>query len=224
MRGDAELVALRDTDRRRVVSDERRRIARDLHDVAAHHLSAIVVRAKLADRVATPEALATAVRFTTTTAGDALDSMRHIVAVLATDEAAPLAPAPGLRDLDHDVDTMREAGLHVERSSALDEDVPADIAVASVRIATEALANVLRHRGPGRAWLQVHRTPSTLVVVVDDDGPGTWRPESADPSWYRPGHHGLVGMRERAQACGGDLEISPSPRGGWRVAATLPTP
>ncbi|CAA9448423.1 MAG: hypothetical protein AVDCRST_MAG66-4624, partial [uncultured Pseudonocardia sp.] len=99
-----------------------------------------------------------------------------------------------------------------------------EVAVAAVRIAGEALANVLHHRGPGLARLQVRRGPGALTVLVEDDGPGTWRPEAADPAWHEPGHHGVVGMRERAQSCGGRLTIGPSVRGGWRVTAVLPVP
>lgn len=223
-----QLLALRDADRHRAVSDERRRIARDLHDVAAHHLSALVVRTKLATRVGTPEALADAARFAASTAADALDGLRGVVAVLATDDAAgdtaPLAPAPRLSDLDRVVARVREAGLLVECGPvpADGSDVPVEVAVAAVRIAGEALANVLHHRGPGRAWLEVRRGPGALTVLVEDDGPGTWRPAAADPAWHVPGHHGVIGMRERAESCGGRLVIGPSPRGGWAVTAVLP--
>lgn len=222
-----ELLALRDADRRRAVSDERRRIARDLHDVAAHHLSALVVRTKLATRVGTAEALADAARFTATTAADALDGLRGVVQVLVVegaDDAAPLAPPPQLADVDRIVVTMREAGLRVECTLPHHggDGLPVEVAVAAVRIAGEALANVLNHRGPGRAWLQIERGTDALTVLVEDDGPDTWRPDAADPAWHVPGHHGVVGMRERAQSCGGLLVIGASARGGWRVAAVLP--
>lgn len=225
-----ELVALRDTDRRRAVSDERRRIARDLHDIAAHHLSVLVVRTRLATRLGTPEALADAATFTAKTAAEALDGLRGAVQVLSSDKAdpdgAPLAPTPLLRDLDRIVASLGEAGLRVESRMPQDDagEPPVDVAVAAVRIASEALANVLRHRGPGRAWLQVGCGPGVLTVLVEDDGPGTWRPEAGDPAWHLPGHYGVVGMRERAQACGGHLSLDPSARGGWRVAAVLPVP
>lgn len=221
-----ELLALREADRRRAVADERRRIARDLHDVAAHHVSALVVRTELALRVGTPDALAEAVRFSATTAADALDGLRAAVQALSADDAAPLAPAPQVSDLGRVVGTVRAAGLQVDDHLPAEgvDDVPVDVALAAVRIAAEALANVLQHRGPGRAWLDVRRAQGSLTVRVDDDGPGTWRPEAANPAWHRPGHHGVVGMRERARSCGGDLEIGPSPRGGWRVEAVLPLP
>lgn len=221
-----ELLSLRDADRWRAVSDERRRIARDLHDIAAHHLSALIVRAKLASRIGSPEALADAAHFTAATAADALDGLRGAVGVLATDASAPLTPAPRLRDLERVVATMRGAGLQVEcrMPGECEVDVSVEVALAAVRIAGEALANVLHHRGPGQAWLEVQRHRGALTVDVEDDGPGTWRPEAADPTWYEPGHYGVIGMRERTQSCGGRLVIRPSRRGGWRVSAVLPAP
>lgn len=229
-----ELLALRETDRRRAVSDERRRIARDLHDAAAHHLSALVVRNKLATRVATNAALEDAARFTATTAADTLDALRRVVHVLHTDDddtgedAAPLAPGPRLSDIDGVVATMEQAGLQVRRRDAATcdgpgpADVPVDVAGAAVRIVTEALANVLHHRGPGRCWLEVHHAPPVLTVCVEDDGPGTWLSAAAGPTWHVPGHYGVTGMRERARSCGGRLDVGPSARGGWRVSAVLP--
>ena len=233
-----ELLALREADRRRAVSEERRRIAADLHDAAAHHLSALVVRNKLATRVATADALADAARFTAATAADTLAALRQVVQVLgdgadgtdtAGPAAAPRAPGPRLSDLDGVVATMEEAGLRVERRPATladADDLPVAVAVAAVRIATEALANVLRHRGPGRCWLRLDRvhSPRGLALCVEDDGPGTWLPEAAAPTWHVPGHHGVTGMRARAEACGGRLDIGPSSRGGWKVSAVLPTP
>ncbi|MBC8091673.1 MAG: hypothetical protein H7Y15_07015 [Pseudonocardia sp.] len=217
----AELVALRDADRQRAVSDERRRIARDLHDVAAHHLSALVVHNKLARRIGTEQARHEAVEFTAQTAADALDSLRQVVHVLNTEREAPLAPFPRLADLDGVVARMEAAGLHVERAAPVTTGGEVDAAV--VRIASEALANVLRHRGPGRAWLDVarHHDTGVVTVTVEDDGPSTW---SADAAWHRPGGYGMIGMRERAEACGGHLVVGPSPRGGWKVSAVLPAP
>ncbi len=219
-----ELVALREVDRRRAVSDERRRIARDLHDVAAHHLSALVVRTKLARRVGTAEALRDAADFTATTSADTLDALRQIVHVLNTEGDAPRHPTPGLADIDAVVATMTAGGLRIERTPHAVAPTGAEVDVAVVRIVGEALANVLRHRGPGRCWLDIDRTPGEITLSVEDDGPATWRPEAAAPTWHRPGGYGLIGMRERARACGGRLTVGPSPRGGWKVSAVLPVP
>lgn len=218
----AELVDLRDADRRRAVSDERRRIARDLHDVAAHHLSALVVRNKLAGRVHTVEALEGAARFTAETAAETLDSLRQVVHVLNTDSESPLAPNPSVADIDDVVARMEAAGLQIERASPTISPTSSEVGVALVRIAQEALANVLRHRGPGRCWLDLERRGDTIELTIEDDGPSRWRAGMAERTWHRPGSYGLIGMRERAEACGGRLVVGPSARGGWRVSAVLP--
>lgn len=218
----AELVALRDADRRRAVSDERRRIARDLHDVAAHHLSALVVRNKLARRIATADALEGAALFTAQTAADTLDSLRQVVHVLNTDDAPPLAPSPSFADIDGVIARMEAAGLQIQRIPLDLPPAAREVEVAVVRIAQEALANVLRHRGPGRCWLALGRRGGAIALTVEDDGPPPWSPDVAERSWDRPGSYGLIGMRERAEACGGQLVVGPSPRGGWMVSALLP--
>jgi signal transduction histidine kinase len=218
----ARLEELHTADRQRAVLEQRRQIARDVHDIAAHHLSALVVRNKLARRVGTIAALDQAAGFSADTAAEALASLRQVVGVLAADEGAPLDPQPSLREIDVVVDRMEQAGLRIQRSP-LPDSVPArEVEVAAVRIVQEALANVLRHRGPGRAWVSVGDHDGALEVTVDDDGPGTWQAELGEGSWYRPSSHGLIGMRERAEACGGRLIVGPSPRGGWRVSALLP--
>lgn len=221
-----ELVALREADRQRAVVDERRRIARDLHDVAAHHLSALIVRNKLATRLGTPTALAAAAEFSARTAADTLDGLRGVVQVLTLEDRGPRTPSPTLADLDDMVARAEAAGLRVERGPAHQAlrsgDLPSDVEVAVVRIAQEALTNVLRHRGPGRAWLQVRRLGPDVAVSVEDDGPAPPPPEAGSASAHVAGRHGLVGMRERAGACGGRLEIGASRHGGWRVVAVLP--
>lgn len=216
------LEELRDADRQRAVSDERRRIARDLHDVAAHHLSALVVRNRLARRIDDPDVLREAVEFTADTAADALDSMRHVVQVLSSDPSAPLSPQPTLADIDAVVERMEAGGLQVVRSSSDVRSAPRAVEVATVRIVQEALANVLRHRGPGLAWLTVGERSGELVVTVDDDGPTSWSPEMSERSWCRTGSYGLIGMRERAESLGGRFDVGPSAHGGWRVTAVLP--
>jgi signal transduction histidine kinase len=215
-----ELERLRDADRLRAVSDERRRIARDLHDVAAHHLSALVVRNKLARRLNTPVALDEAASFTAETAADALDSIRQVVQVLNTDTSPPLQPQPQLADLDGIIDRMRNASLDVAASIAPVAPIARDAEVAIVRIVQEALANVLRHRGPGPCRLDLRRSGDSIQLTVEDDGPGTWSAATAVEG--RAGSYGLLGMRERADACGGTLTIDQSSGGGWKIMAVLP--
>jgi signal transduction histidine kinase len=217
----SELVRFHEESKRVAVVDERRRIARDVHDVAAHHLSALVVRNQLARRVGSVQALTDAADFSADTAGEALESLRQVVRVLSADDDAPLDPQPTFADIDAVIERMRSAGLEVERRAG---DVPTatrDVQIAVVRIAQEALANVLRHRGPGRAWLDLGVDGDDVTLTVEDDGPATI---GAGDLGTRRGveGRGLIGMRERAEACGGRLTVGPSNRGGWRVAAVLP--
>jgi signal transduction histidine kinase len=213
------LVELAAVDRRNAVIEERRRIARELHDVAAHHLSAVVVKSKLALRIDTPEDLRQANEFAASSAGEALTSMRQLVSVLSdVTESAPLAPQPRLDELTAITRRMESAGLRVEMTDlSTIPELSRQTELAVVRIVQEALTNVLRHRGPGDVWVSIVHSARAVDVLVDDDGTP---PESAVD--YDRGH-GLVSMRERATTCGGDLRIERSPRGGWRIGATLPT-
>jgi signal transduction histidine kinase len=219
----AELATLHDVDRRRAVSDERRRIARDLHDVAAHHLTALAVRNRLAIRIGTPEALEEAAEFTAGTAAETLTSLRHVVRVLGGD-TAPMLPSPTLADIDAVIGRMESAGLTVFHSS--DPDLPAagvDAEVALVRIAQEALANILRHRGPGQAWLQFRARDGGIALTVEDDGHSGGATSLTAVGVAEGGQgYGLISMQERAESCGGHLEVGTSPRGGWLVSAVVP--
>jgi signal transduction histidine kinase len=213
-----QLVRLAAVDRRNAVVDERRRIASELHDVAAHLLSAIAVKSKLALRLDTREDLRAANAFAGKTASEALTSMRTLVGVLSTDgDEVPLAPQPRLDELVDIQRRMTTAGLHVDMQipNSL-TDLPRQVELAVVRIVQESLTNTLRHRGPGQAWVRVVQGAKTLTVEIDDDG------SAPLPGNEYGSGHGLLSMRERASACGGSLRIGPSPQGGWRVAADLP--
>lgn len=216
-RREAQLISLQNELRERALFDERRRIARDVHDVAAHHLSAVVVRAKLARRQGTYAALVDAADFTAGTATEALDALRGVVHVLRGSDQAQLAPQPTLEDLNGIVDRVRAAGLEVFCDVEVDAVPSRHVQSAAVRIVQEGLANVLRHRGPGRAWLTLASQQGWLRVIVEDDGPGRPDPQIGDTL-----RRGLLGVRERAEACGGRCVIDTSPRGGWRITATLP--
>lgn len=217
-----ELEALREVEARQAIAEERTRIARELHDVVAHHLTALIIRAQAAERVAAtrPDVASQSVGWIATTAREALAAMRQTVRVLRSgdgDGAAPLAPGPTLDDLRVIADRVEDAGLRVDLVVA--EALPPldhQVELAAVRIAQEALTNVLRHAGATRAVVSLRPAGAGVVLAVDDDGragaPGPGR---------RPGN-GLLGMRERATACGGSLDVGPSRMGGWRVRARLP--
>jgi signal transduction histidine kinase len=213
-----QLVQMAAADRRSAVVDERRRIANELHDVAAHLLSAIAVKSKLALRLDTHDDLRTANAFAGKTASEALVSMRTLVGVLSTDDTeVPLVPQPRLDELLEIQRRMTTAGLQVEMH--VPEPLPElsrHVELAVVRIVQESLTNTLRHRGPGQVWVRIDQVARMLNVVIDDDGSAPVK----DPA-YESGH-GLLGMRERAKACGGTLKVEASPQGGWRIAAQLP--
>ena len=213
---------LRGVESQKVVVDERTRIARELHDVVAHHVSAIVIRAQAAERLAPgrPEVAVEAVRWIADAGKEALTGMRHAVQVLREadgDRAVELAPQPTLGDLRGIVERLAPVGLDVE--IALPDPLPAvdpHVELAAVRIAQEGVTNALRHAEARRAVVRVAEEAGHLVVAVDDDG------RSGKAPALSASGHGLRGMAERAAACGGRLDIARSDLGGWSVRATLP--
>jgi signal transduction histidine kinase len=167
----AELERLRGVEAARVVAEERTRIARELHDVVAHHLTAVIVRAQAADRVAAtrPAEATAAVGWIATTAKEALTAMRQTVRVLRTE--AVLAPGPTLANLPDIAARVRDAGLDVDLR--LPTSLPVldpQVELAAVRIAQEALTNTLRHAGAHRAVVSLRVGEGGVVLDVDDDG------------------------------------------------------
>jgi signal transduction histidine kinase len=217
----SELIALQHVNRERAVLTERQRIARDLHDVAAHHLSALVVQNKLARRVATTEALEEAADFSSKTAGEALDALRQVVGVLSSD--SPLEPQPTLNDLPQMFDRLQVAGLllHTSPNSFVGfPELRRDIELAIVRITQEALTNVLKHRGPGNVWFALSHSPNEVTLTIEDNGSPNEISRRSEDS-YQSGF-GLINMAERARSAGGVLATKGSLRGGWRIEATFP--
>lgn len=222
----AELMELRERESQRVVAAERTRIARELHDVVAHHVSAIVIRAQAADRVADqdPSAPRIATQWIAATGQDALAAMRQVVKVLRKDEAAARAPEEGLEALAGIADRVIAAGLDVDLRIEGGPPLAAHVQLAAVRIVQEALTNSLVHAQATSARVHVSPVREGLLVSVDDDGTvgGPPRAPVPAPRGVRSGN-GLVGMRERAQSCGGWLSLTAGPRGGWCVTALLCT-
>ena len=213
---------LRAVESQKVVVEERTRIARELHDAVAHHVSAIVIRAQAAERLAPgrPDVAVDAVRWIADAGKEALTGMRHAVQVLREadgDRTVELAPQPTLADLRGIVERLAPVGLDVE--VALPDPLPAvdpQVELAAVRIAQEGVTNALRHAEARRAVVRVAEEAGHLVVAVDDDGRSGKAPALTGSG------HGLRGMAERAAACGGRLDIGRSDLGGWSVWATLP--
>ncbi|CAM5556509.1 sensor histidine kinase [Streptomyces tanashiensis] len=211
----------------RRVAEERLRIARDLHDVVAHHIALVNVQAGVAAHVMDkrPDQAKEALAHVREASRSALDELRATVGLLrqSGDPEAPTEPAPGLGVLDGLLDSFRKAGLPVALARA-DEGLtlPATVDLAAYRIVQEALTNVRKHAGPdAKAEVSVVRVGRTVEITVLDNGtPRTVPPQAVEQPPV--GGHGLLGMRERVGALGGTLTAAPRYGGGFRVQAILP--
>jgi signal transduction histidine kinase len=208
---------------RRKASEERLRVARELHDVLAHNISLINVQAGVALHLMDeqPEQARSALTAIKQASKDALGELRSVLGVLRQpDDAAPLDPAPTLTRLDTLLEQARAAGLDVRVDvEGAPRPLPSPVDLAAFRIVQEALTNVTKHAGPAAAMVHLRYDDDQLVVAVDDEGPPAGGPAPA----LGPGTgSGLAGMRERATALGGDLVAEPRAGGGFHVLATLP--
>jgi signal transduction histidine kinase len=224
----AALDARRVDEARRAAADERVRIARDLHDVVAHHISVIVVQAEAAQEVLAtrPDRADRAMATVADTARTALRELRRMLGVLRSE--AGLAPQPDLAAVDDLVGSVREAGLAVEvRTTGDERPVDGVVGVTAYRVVQEALTNVLRHAQASHARVDLAFGDGALVVTVSDDGRGARAADGSGrngPIGEGPVGHGLIGMRERVTVVGGDLVAGPDPAGGFTVRARLPLP
>jgi signal transduction histidine kinase len=231
----AEQNRTRAEQQRRQASEERLRMARELHDVLGHHLSLINVQAGVGLHLmdVQPEQARAALTAIKSASAEALREVRSVLGVLRPqEEAAPRAPAPGL---DAVGDLTAEAGFTV-RTDILGSPraLPAEVDRAAYRIVQEALTNVRRHAGAGAtATVTLEYDEGELTVRVDDDGPGAAAgsddaagaasPARTDRADSDGGGNGIVGMRERVAALGGELTTGPRPGGGgFRVWARMP--
>ncbi|RAO07756.1 Sensor histidine kinase YxjM [Micromonospora noduli] len=206
---------------RRAVLEERTRIARELHDVVAHHMSLIAVQAETAPYRLTDVPAPAAAEFVAIAASarDALTDMRRLLGVLRSETSGPqTAPQPDLTDLGAMVDAARRAGLPVtlDAEPVDDDRVPAPVGLAAYRIVQECLANAARHAAGAAVRVTVRVGRSGLGVRVENS-PADVRPTADGGSG-----HGLTGMRERATSLGGTFTAGPLPDGGYAVAAELP--
>jgi signal transduction histidine kinase len=211
-------VAAHEADAERRVTEERLRIAREVHDVVAHAMVAINVQAGVAaylvdhDTDQARESLLHIKR----TSGDALADLRATLGVLRDPaQAGPVGPAAGLDDLDAVAGQLRAAGVDVTVDVDTVGMVPTAVHSASYRIVQEALTNVLRHANAETVNVVVCADDGMLTIVIADDGSSTGQPTTGSGA-------GVRGMRERAEALGGTLHADPGADGGWRVEATLP--
>ncbi|WP_052433273.1 sensor histidine kinase [Streptacidiphilus carbonis] len=206
---------------RQAVLEERSRIARELHDVVAHHMSMIAIQAEAAPykEPGLPEQTLrtfTAIRAASTTA---LTEMRRVIGLLREeDENAERAPQPGIDRIPEMVRAARQAGMQVDLTLAGGPDRPPAVVDVSVyRIVQEALSNAGRHAPGARVEVEVVRTRDVVQVHIADDGRSTGGPAPGGN-----GGHGLTGMRERAAMLGGTLRAAPREHGGFEVTAELP--
>ena len=206
---------------RRAVLEERARIARELHDVVAHHMSLIAVRAETAPYRLTGLSEPVRAEFgaLSEVAREALAEMRRLLGVLRHDQPAALAPQPQLADLPTLVDAARQAGVSIELSAspALGR-VPPGVGVCAYRIVQESLSNASQH-APGAAVTVTVGHDAGAVLLRVANGPGG--PAGPSGNEHGPGH-GLTGMRERVALLGGSLSAGPEPDGGFVVSAVLP--
>ncbi|MFL6165926.1 MAG: sensor histidine kinase [Ornithinibacter sp.] len=207
--------------RRRREGEERLRIARELHDVVAHHMSLINVQASVALhlRGTHPEQVDEALQVIKGASKEALVELRSLIEVLREgDGPAPRHPAASLAALDDLVARSRLAGLDLTtRTTGIPQPLPPGVELAAYRVVQEAVTNVVRHARASRAEVAVEHRPGRLVVTVDDDGRGVGDVDAL------PEGNGIRGMRERAAALGAEVRLAPSPLGGLRVVASFPT-
>jgi signal transduction histidine kinase len=206
---------------RLAVLEQRTRFARELHDVVAHHMSLMAIRAESAPHRlgALPEPVRAEFGSLSESARQALADMRRLLSVLRSDQPAAHAPQPGLEDLPGLIGTARQAGMTVELSvpPTLGQVLPS-AGMCAYRIVQEALSNAGRHAAGAPVAVSVGCNAGTVTLQVTN-GPGVPAGQRADG--HRPGH-GLTGMRERVQMLGGSLSAGPTPGGGFVVSAVLP--
>jgi signal transduction histidine kinase len=200
----------------RATAVERARIARELHDIVAHHLSVVVLQA--AGARASGRAAEAALEKIENSGRQALAETRRLLGVLRdTDEETGFAPQPGLSELDALAGTVRAAGLPVNLViDGSPPPLPGAVDVSIYRIVQEALTNVLKHAGPARADVTIGCAEEAVTIEITDNGTGA--PGNQTPA----GGHGLAGMRERVAVFGGELCTGPRPGGGFAVRARLP--
>lgn len=206
--------------RARVV-EERLRIARELHDIVAHSMSIVTLQAGFGHLVIDerPTDARAALSAIETTGRQALAEMRRLLGVLRDegDEAAAIAPLPGLAGLDELVAQTERAGVKVELTiSGVPGALSPGVDLTAYRILQEALTNVIKHAGGSIARVAIAHHPGELVLHVTDDGRARYAEVAVGTG------HGLVGMRERVAACNGELRAGLMPSGGFEVAVRLP--
>jgi signal transduction histidine kinase len=215
----AQLERERDEEAKRAVSEERLRIAQDLHDVVAHSMGVIAVQAGVGAHVieSDPAEAKKSLEAISMTSRTTLTEIRRMLGVLRDDARAEYAPAPGLGDLERLVQQVSGAGVDSQVTwEGTRIELPPSIDLTAYRIVQESLTNALKHGGTNvHVDVTIRYEPEALAVEVVDDGRGINGRSNS-------GGHGLLGMRERVSVFGGSFEAGPRSGGGFRVAVRLP--
>jgi signal transduction histidine kinase len=209
----------RELARREAVVEERARIARELHDAIAHHVSMMVVQAGAERRVLDPDQESTREVLSTIerVGRGALTEMRRLVGMLRSDQPDALTPQPGLADVPELVSGLRAAGLPVDlRVEGERQELPVGIELSAYRVVQEGLTNALKHGGGAPVRVLIRYAPRSLELQIADRGAGA-------PAAVPGGGHGLVGIRERVTLYGGELEAGRGADGGFVLRVLLPT-
>ncbi len=214
----AEAEATREHEAWRRATAERLRIARELHDVMAHQISLINVQAGAALHTRDPDGAFAALEAIRAASKEALREVREVLGVLRqVDSQDPVRPAPSLSRLPELIAQTEASGLPVRLTGAgAVPALPAPIDLAAYRIVQEALTNAVRHAPASTVRVDLRHTGTDMIIEVEND-----RTARGDTVAMRPGN-GLLGMRERAAAVGGELHACPTAGGGFRVRARLP--
>jgi signal transduction histidine kinase len=215
----ATLEQTRDAQVEKAVSDERSRMARELHDVVSHSVSLMTLQAGAARQALDihPQRARQQLLGIETTGREAMVELRRLLGLLRDAPDAPvLEPQPSLRHLDLLVERMKEAGLPVLLSAdEIPPSMPRGVDLTAYRVVQEGLTNVLKHSRPTRVKVNVRLSEQAVEIEVEDDG----RPRPGP----QDGHgHGLIGMRERVAIYGGNLDAGPAPGHGYRLNARIP--
>jgi signal transduction histidine kinase len=220
-----ELEAERETNAKRAVLDERVRIARELHDVVAHHVSLMGVQASAARHVLTrdPEKAASALSHIESSSREAVEELHRLLGFLRNEETIDsIDPQPSLARISELIETGEQSGLRITTDIA---DVPtaalqSSVDLSAFRIVQEALTNVRKHAGPTDVSVSLHASKDQLNLRIVNGPPAKdWKV----PAQTSTSHHGITGMRERARLVGGTLHAGATSGGGWEVVANLPT-
>jgi signal transduction histidine kinase len=198
--------------------EERRRIARELHDIISHGLGLVVLQAGVADQVLDrdPDRARQALAQIRQTGQEAIGELSTLVGLIRENLPTSADPQPTLADIERLVESTRAAGLEVHlHTQGPARPLPAAVELNAYRVVQEGLTNALKHAGRAKVNVLLHYLPNNLEIEIVDDGHATQRGSG--------GRHGLPGLRERVAVFGGRFEAGSQPEGGWRIRASFPT-